>query len=256
MSTEVEMESNNNKKRKIIKSPKDECLDIVSLFKEYSNEFINPVDLNEFKDYSDIIKKPMDLGTIETKLKNDNYINVYEFAGDMRLIYQNALKYNTKSGDPIFRAARKFMKKFEETFAELIYKIETSSFHKKLCNILSSLYKEKGITWFVSPVDAEYFKLDDYHQIIKKPMDLGTLYNKVFTYKHFGEFGNDLQLITRNAMTYNAKGNQVHEIAKNLAEKWENNMVKHFPQVYLCSILNFVFCMICLRVGISIMECW
>ena len=241
---DIKNDNNNdypNKRRKIIKSPKDECLDIVSFFKEYSIEFINPVDINKFTYYLDIIKKPMDLNSIDRKLKNNTYLNVYEFAGDMRLIYQNALKYNLNSADPIYRAALKFMRKFEELFVQLIDKIETSSFHKKLCNILSLLYKEKGIAWFVSPVDAEYFRLDDYHQIIKKPMDLGTVYNKVFTYTNFGEFANDLQLITRNAMTYNANGNPVFDIAKNIDRKCRHNMMKHFPEVYILYHLILYF---------------
>lgn len=49
----------------------------------------------------------------------------------------------------------------------------------KACNeILKELFSKKhsGYAWpFYKPVDAELLGLHDYHEIIKKPMDLGTV---------------------------------------------------------------------------------
>jgi hypothetical protein len=49
----------------------------------------------------------------------------------------------------------------------------------KACNeILKELFSKKHINYawpFYKPVDAEWLGLHDYHEIIKKPMDLGTV---------------------------------------------------------------------------------
>lgn len=44
-----------------------------------------------------VIKKPMDLGTVTKKMKNLNYRSKKEFADDLYLIYDNCLAYNTNS---------------------------------------------------------------------------------------------------------------------------------------------------------------
>lgn len=44
--------------------------------------------------FSDIIKEPMDLGTIETKLKNRQYTNVEEYRSDFNLIVDNCYLFN------------------------------------------------------------------------------------------------------------------------------------------------------------------
>lgn len=49
----------------------------------------------------------------------------------------------------------------------------------KACNeILKELFSKKHFNYawpFYKPVDAEWLGLHDYHDIIKKPMDLGTV---------------------------------------------------------------------------------
>ena len=45
--------------------------------------------------------------------------------------------------------------------------------------ILRDLTRSKRAHWFLEPVDAEALGLDDYHKIIKYPMDLGTVVTKL-----------------------------------------------------------------------------
>ncbi len=45
-------------------------------------------------DYYDIIKVPMDLGTIKRKLENKQYATPDELRDDVRLICENCFKYN------------------------------------------------------------------------------------------------------------------------------------------------------------------
>lgn len=54
---------------------------------------VDPVALN-IPSYPDIIKQPMDLGTMERKLKENAYASVAEFVSDFELIVGNALQFN------------------------------------------------------------------------------------------------------------------------------------------------------------------
>jgi len=63
--------------------------------------FHNPVDavaLN-IPDYFDVIKKPMDMSTIRTKLATCQYNNCKEFVDDVGLIFSNCISYNEEASD-------------------------------------------------------------------------------------------------------------------------------------------------------------
>src|SRR5690606_24723248 len=63
------------------------CYDILQQIKkhQWSWPFAEPVDVQKLgiEDYFLIIKKPMDLGTVHTKLTTGQYETVYDFADDM-----------------------------------------------------------------------------------------------------------------------------------------------------------------------------
>ena len=63
----------------------------------YAWPFYKPVDaeLLGLHDYFDIIKKPMDLGTVKQKMDNRAYKTAAEFAADVRLIFTNCYKYKS-----------------------------------------------------------------------------------------------------------------------------------------------------------------
>uniref|UniRef100_H3C6D3 ATPase family AAA domain-containing protein 2 n=1 Tax=Tetraodon nigroviridis TaxID=99883 RepID=H3C6D3_TETNG len=67
--------------------------------------FTKPVDLAEVPDYADVIKKPMDLSTVLSKIDLHRYGTVKEFLQDVDLIWQNALEYNPDR-DPSDRQIR------------------------------------------------------------------------------------------------------------------------------------------------------
>ncbi|KAM6936195.1 ATPase family AAA domain-containing protein 2 isoform 2-T2 [Lycodopsis pacificus] len=56
--------------------------------------FTKPVDLEEVPDYAEVIKTPMDLSTVLSKIDYHQYGTVKEFLHDVDLIWQNALEYN------------------------------------------------------------------------------------------------------------------------------------------------------------------
>lgn len=57
---------------------------------------VDPITLG-IPDYLDIIKKPMDLGTIEKKLKKGEYSDPWEYVDDVWLMFDNAWLYNRKT---------------------------------------------------------------------------------------------------------------------------------------------------------------
>ncbi|KAL4219682.1 Bromodomain-containing protein 4 [Mactra antiquata] len=86
----------------------------------YAWPFYKPVDapLLGLHDYHDIIKKPMDLGTIKTKLENRQYTSAQDFAEDVRLIFTNCYRYNPPDSDVVMMA-KQLQDVFEIRFARM-----------------------------------------------------------------------------------------------------------------------------------------
>ncbi|KAI7743711.1 hypothetical protein M8C21_014977 [Ambrosia artemisiifolia] len=94
---------------------------------------------------------------------------------------------------------------------------------KSCNNLLQRLMKHKFGWVFNEPVNAKMLGLHDYHDIIKHPMDLGTIKSRLAQnfYKSPMEFADDVRLTFRNAMTYNPKGQDVHVMAEQLSNIFE-----------------------------------
>jgi hypothetical protein len=86
----------------------------------YAWPFYKPVDTEQLDlhDYKQVIKKPMDLGTVKTKVETNKYRTAAEFATDMRLIFTNCYKYNPPEHD-VVAMARKLQDVFEMRFAKI-----------------------------------------------------------------------------------------------------------------------------------------
>ncbi|MFT7816173.1 ATPase family AAA domain-containing protein 2 isoform X3 [Arapaima gigas] len=67
--------------------------------------FTKPVDVEEVPDYTAVIKQPMDLSTVLSKIDLHQYVTVKDFLDDVDLIWQNALEYNPDT-DPSDRQIR------------------------------------------------------------------------------------------------------------------------------------------------------
>ncbi|ESO05525.1 hypothetical protein HELRODRAFT_191322 [Helobdella robusta] len=87
---------------------------------DYSWPFLKPVDaeLLGLKDYHEIVKRPMDLGTVKTKLDGRCYRTASEFAEDVRTVFTNCYKYNDTESD-VVKMARKLQDAFELHFAHV-----------------------------------------------------------------------------------------------------------------------------------------
>ncbi|XP_057491106.1 transcription factor GTE8-like isoform X2 [Actinidia eriantha] len=73
---------------------------------QYGWVFNTPVDVVKLNipDYFTVIKHPMDLGTIKSKIASSEYSSPLDFAADVRLTFSNAMTYNPRGNDVHFMA--------------------------------------------------------------------------------------------------------------------------------------------------------
>ena len=169
--------------------------------------------------YFDIIKQPMDLGTITEKLNTGKYLQLDEFSADVRLVWDNAIKFNPPE-HLVHKEAVELLGVFEKRLARIIGMVaeqtqgtgqkrarddafvappvtskskaanapggETLSPEGRLKNvfnhcdqILSAVKQSRDSVLFWKPVDPVADGVPDYFTIVKKPMDLGTVHAKL-----------------------------------------------------------------------------
>ena len=271
---------------------------------------VRPEELN-IPHYPNIIKNPMDLGTMDTKLKSDEYPNQEAFVSDFELMVNNCFTFNgpvhaisaaaqslrayflkqmdgvptggaavlptkpTKKASPIARPPARRESRVSlpsaqspnvaagETFALLpggtpqIRRESTAGRPKravvppaprdlpysgikpkrkenqvglKFCeHVLEELRKAKyreETMYFLSPVDPVALNIPTYYSVIKKPMDIGTIAQKLKNgqYSTADEFKADFELMLDNCYRFNPPDNFVYikgkELGKSLAGLW------------------------------------
>eukprot|EP00457_Paulinella_chromatophora_P016480 gb/GEZN01017297.1/.p1 GENE.gb/GEZN01017297.1/~~gb/GEZN01017297.1/.p1 ORF type:complete len:213 (+),score=41.69 gb/GEZN01017297.1/:38-676(+) len=112
-----------------LSEPMQRCMSILKHLQEKpeAQPFLEPVDWEFYNlmDYPEVIKKPMDLGTIQTCIETGKYPNIDKFASDVRLVWKNAMLYN-QPGSEIYTTAEKLSKAFERKMAKLKQSKKTS----------------------------------------------------------------------------------------------------------------------------------
>ncbi|KAJ1430212.1 Bromodomain-containing protein [Ochromonadaceae sp. CCMP2298] len=85
-----------------------------------SSAFREPVDWKGMglPDYPEIIKHPMDLGTVKKGMESLQYETLDNVAADIRLVWRNCMIYN-RDGSEFYHLADKFARGFEEAYAAL-----------------------------------------------------------------------------------------------------------------------------------------
>ncbi|KAG2652138.1 hypothetical protein PVAP13_1NG333900 [Panicum virgatum] len=98
---------------------------------KYSHIFNVPVDVVKLQipDYFDIIKTPMDLGTVQKKLESGSYTSPSDFAADVRLTFNNAMTYNPR-GHAVHDMAIQLNKMFENRWRPIEKKLASMSAEK------------------------------------------------------------------------------------------------------------------------------
>ena len=86
---------------------------------EHAHPFLQRVNKRDAPDYYNIIKYPMDIGSMMKKLKQYQYRCKQEFVDDLMLIWANCLKYNSEPSH-ILRKKALYMRKETEKLCPLI----------------------------------------------------------------------------------------------------------------------------------------
>ncbi|XP_031279840.1 transcription factor GTE1 [Pistacia vera] len=99
--------------------------------------------------------------------------------------------------------------------------------------ILRNITQHKWAWPFMQPVDVKGLGLDDYYEVIDKPMDFSTIKKQMEAkdYKNVREICTDVRLIFKNAMQYNDDKSDVHVMAKTLLSKFEEKWLQLLPKV-------------------------
>jgi len=97
---------------------------------EIAGPFLIPVDHIELNipTYPEVIKQPMDLGTIKEMLLGNSLANPEHFAVHIRLVFSNALTFNIEES-LVGQYAKKLQTIFETKFAEMVerWKVEVAT---------------------------------------------------------------------------------------------------------------------------------
>ncbi|ETW08045.1 hypothetical protein, variant [Aphanomyces invadans] len=93
---------------------------------EHGWAFNTPVDPIQWNipDYLEVIKCPMDLGTIKKRLESEHYVSVESFASDVRLTFENCIAYNS-STNKFNQAAKQLLVQFETALLALKEQLES-----------------------------------------------------------------------------------------------------------------------------------
>ncbi|KAK4417867.1 Transcription factor GTE8 [Sesamum alatum] len=94
----------------------------------------------------------------------------------------------------------------------------------KQCESLLKKLMSQQYAWvFNTPVDVVKLNIPDYFDVIKNPMDLGTIKSKLASGKYSSplDFLADVRLTFTNAKTYNPPGTDVHVMADTMSQFFE-----------------------------------
>ncbi|XP_057952505.1 transcription factor GTE7-like isoform X2 [Malania oleifera] len=138
---------------KLVSSMMRRCGQILTKLMKHKHGWVfnTPVDVVGLglHDYNQIIKHPMDLGTVKTKLGKDQYASPLDFASDVRLTFNNALMYNPKGHDVYFMAEA-LLSLFDEMFNPAYKKFEEEQ--RRVVAVEEAQVRPRA--WVPSPTSA------------------------------------------------------------------------------------------------------
>ena len=99
---------------------------------------------------------------------------------------------------------------------------------RKMAKIVNNLMARADCEPFREPVDWKALELYDYPKIIKKMMDLGTIKRKLEKGKYgdAAECADDVRLVWKNCMTYNADGSDFFRLGDSYSKRFEERFQK------------------------------
>ncbi|XP_065578986.1 PH-interacting protein-like [Artemia franciscana] len=85
-----------------------------------SDPFKYPVNAQQYPDYHQIIKEPMDLSQVKSKVDNDAYRSPADFNKDIRQVFQNSRLYNQNKKSRIYSMTIRLSAMFENHMKEIL----------------------------------------------------------------------------------------------------------------------------------------
>ncbi|KAJ3093128.1 hypothetical protein HK102_007967 [Quaeritorhiza haematococci] len=208
----------------------------------HAHFFLAPVDGSIYPDYYVKIKNPIDLSTMQSKLDVGAYKTVDEFESDVKQLFANCYTYNAKktlayvNGQSLERFFRKEWKtilqtppkaRVREFLNDSPYKDGRMS-EMAICKEIHMLLVAHSMSFpFLNPVPRT---VPNYHNIIKKPMDFGTIGKRLErgVYKGRDDFRNDYILVFNNARIFNPQGSDIYGMADILEREFESHWKRLF----------------------------
>lgn len=110
---------------------------------------------------------------------------------------------------------------------------------RKMAKMVTNLCARADCEPFREPVDWKALELFDYPKIIKKMMDLGTIKRKLEKgkYSDAAECADDVRLVWKNCMTYNADGSDFYRLGESYSKRFEERfqkLVDEFGEDVIC----------------------
>ncbi|XP_074113520.1 protein polybromo isoform X2 [Cotesia typhae] len=204
-----------------------------------------------YPDYYKMIKNPISLLQIRSKIKKGEYGTVSEVAGDMNIMFENAKKYNVHTSR-LYKCAVKLQKIMQEKVQELLEFDQDSDSDcgsesnsqtkliKRASNVLTrGKYKDniplKKRLYALVKCVIEYCEdgrqpmlmfmekpskkiYPDYYQVINDPIDMLAIEAniKAEKYQNENELIQDFKLMFNNCRQYNEEGSLIYEDANTL----------------------------------------
>jgi len=99
--------------------------------------------------------------------------------------------------------------------------------------IVQEIMQQEGAEIFNEPLDADELGLHDYYDIIKQPMDLGTIKDKIArsAYHNPNEVMDDVAQVWKNAFKTSSKNSEIYRDASNLSRSFDEK-VKNWKSKY------------------------
>jgi hypothetical protein len=100
---------------------------------------------------------------------------------------------------------------------------------KRMTKIVNAFLSRSDSTPFREAVDWRLLELDDYPEIVKRPIDLGMIKRQLERgtyYKTAAAVAADIRLVWSNCMLYNTDGSDFWLLAKNFSKRFEDRYRK------------------------------